>query len=373
MNARVEPSVGSDAKPANLDTTAAETSAAAAATLSKRNGRRLALMISVPLILVALGAYFWLTGGRYQATDNAYVQQSVVSLSADVSGRIIDVQVSNNQPVKAGDILFHIDPEPYRIALAQAQAALATARVNVDQLRVSYRTAEAKLTAAEATLSIRQREQGRVTSLAGKGISTAAASDNALLSAQDAQTDVNLGRQAVAAAAAALGGDPAIDTENHPSVMSALAAVESAERNLNATTVRAPANGVISQVESLNAGQFIATGTTIASLVETSKSWVEANFKETQLGALAVGQSAEIGIDAYPGVALHGTIVSIGAATGSEFSLIPAQNATGNWVKVVQRIPVRIAIEDKETPTLRTGMSSEVSVDTGKSRLDEML
>ena len=338
----------------------------------KGGGRRLVLMISVPLVLLAGGAYFWLNGGRYEDTDNAYVAQAIVSLSPDIAGRITQVNVKENQVVKAGDVLFEIDAAPYRIALDQANAALASARLNVDQLRVSYTTAEAKLTAAQQTLDIRQREQGRSTDLASKGVTTAAAVDDTLLALQQAQSDVDLDKQGVAGAIAALGGDPNVKTDDTPSVKTALAALESAQRDLSKTTVVAPSDGIVSQVASLNVGQFVATGTTIASLVATNQTWVEANFKETQLGSLKNGQPADIVVDAYPGVTLHGKIDSIGAATGAQFSLIPAQNATGNWVKVVQRVPVRIEVASNPDQPLRTGMSATATVDTGKSRLDEM-
>ncbi len=338
----------------------------------KRGSRRVVAMVLVPLVLALGGGYFYLTGGRYEDTDNANVQQAIVSLSPDIAGRIVDVEVRENQIVKAGDVLFHIDPAPYSIALDTANAALAAARVNVDQLRVAYTTAEAKLAAAQQTLDIRRREQGRSTDLATKGVATQAAVDDTLLALQQAQSDVDVGKQTVASAAAALGGDPNVKTEDHPLVRTALAAQENARRNLDKTTVVAPAPGVISQVASLNVGQFVATGTTIASLVETGSSWVEANFKETQLGALKVGQPADVTIDTYGGVTLHGRVGSVGAATGAEFSLIPAQNATGNWVKVVQRVPVRIDFDGDGQLALRTGMSATVAVDTGKSRLDAM-
>ncbi|HEY4200909.1 MAG TPA: HlyD family secretion protein [Devosiaceae bacterium] len=340
----------------------------------KRRGRRIALMVVVPLVLIAAGGYFWLTGGRYVETDNAYVQQSKVAISADIAGRVISVAVHDNQVVKAGDVLFNIDPAPYRIALDQANAALASARVNVDQLRVAYTTAQTKLKSAQDTLEIRQRELDRQDSLAGKGVSTAANLDDVKIAYQSDQGDVALAQQDVASAVAALGGNPDIKTDDHPAVMTALAAKESAERDLAKTTVVAPADGIISQVASLNVGQFIATGTTIAALVETGDTWVEANFKETQLATLVSGQPAEVSIDSYPGVKFEGTLESLGAATGAEFALIPAQNATGNWVKVTQRIPVRIKLDEGSSPVaLRSGMSATVSVDTGKSTLDLML
>ena len=339
----------------------------------KKGSRRLVLMIAVPLVLVLGGAYFWLNGGRYQDTDNAYVQQAKVSLSADIAGRVASVKVGENQLVKAGDVLFTIDPEPYRIALDQANAALATARVNVEQMKVSYGTAEAQLAASEATLTIRQAAFDRQNALVQQGVNSNSTLDDVKLNLQEAQTAVDLAHQQVAAAVAALGGKADIATDDHPAVLSAQAAVEVAQRNLSKTAVVAPADGIVANVANLNVGQFIATGTTIASLVETHGTWIEANFKETQLTAIRDGQPADVTIDAFPGV-LHGTVESLGAATGSEFSLIPAQNATGNWVKVVQRVPVRIKLPDSaEATLLKTGMSAAVSVDTGHSQLDKML
>lgn len=344
-----------------------------AAAPRKKNGRRFVLMAGVPLLLVAAGGWFWLTGGRYEDTDNAYVQQAKVSLSADVAGRVSDVKVVENQTVRAGEVLFTIDPQPYQIALSQANAALATARVNVEQLKVSYGTAQAQLKSAGDTLAIRKAAFDRQSTLVTQGINANATLDDTKLAYQQAQSAVDMANQQVAAATAALAGDPNIATDTHPAVLAALAAVEQAQRNLTKTTVAAPADGIVSNVSSLNVGQFIAAGTTIASLVETEATWIQANFKETQLAELKVGQPVDVHVDAYPGV-LHGSIDSLGAATGSEFSLIPAQNATGNWVKVVQRLPVRVALpSDPEIAMLKTGMSATVSVDTGRSTLDKMM
>jgi membrane fusion protein (multidrug efflux system) len=339
----------------------------------KRRGvKRLTLMIAVPLVLIVAGGYYWLTGGRYEDTDNAYVQQPKVSLSADVAGTITAVDVKENQTVKAGDELFRIDATPYQIALNQANAALAAARQSVTQLRVAYSTAQTKLTADQQTLVIQQRAQSRNNDLAKKGVATAATVDQGLLALQQAQAAVDEDQQAVKGALAALGGDADVKTDDVPAVQQALAAVDAAKRNLAKTTVKAPAAGVISQVDSLNVGQFVGTGTTIVSLVESGDTWVEANFKETQLEHMKAGEPADVTIDSYPGVVLHGTIDSIGAATGSEFALIPAQNATGNWVKVVQRLPVRVKLPADPGVPLRTGMSAGVTVDTGKTRLDMM-
>ena len=347
--------------------------APAAAAPKKKGSRRLILMIAVPLVLVVAGGWFYFTGGRYEDTDNAYVQQSKVSLSADIAGRIASVNVGENQTVKAGDVLFTIDPASYQIALDQANAALASARVNVEQLKVSYGTAQVQLKSAQDTVVIRQAAFDRQNALVQQGVNSNSTLDQTKLDLQTAQTAVDAAKQAVAAATAALAGDPNIVTDKHPAVLAAAAAVEQAQRNLSKTTVVAPADGIVANVASLNAGQFVAAGTTIASLVETDGTWIEANFKETQLAEMKAGQPADVRIDAFPGV-LHGTVESLGAATGSEFSLIPAQNATGNWVKVVQRLPVRIKLPDAAEDTLlKTGMSAAVTVDTGRSTLDKLL
>lgn len=346
--------------------------AAVAAPAKPKRSRRLLLMTSIPLVLVAGGGYFWLTGGRFVDTDNAYVQQAKVSLSADVGGRIMSVAVHENETVKAGTTLFTIDATPYQIALDQANAALASARVNVEQLKVGYGTAQAQLKSAQSTLEIRQAAFDRKNALVKTGNASDSTLDDVRLELQQAQTAVTNAEQLVANATAALGGDPAIATDEHPAVRAAMAQVENAQRNLSKTTVVAPADGIVAQVSSLNVGQFVNTGTTIASLVETSDTWIEANFKETQLAEMQPGQPVEISIDAYPGK-LEGKVASIGAATGSEFSLIPAQNATGNWVKVGQRIPVRIEFDaGDDLARLRTGMSATVAVDTGRTTLDKM-
>lgn len=345
--------------------------APAEAAPKKKGSRRRLLMISVPLVLIVVGGYFYLNGGRYEDTDNAYVQQAKLSISADIAGRVNSVSVIENQPVKAGETLFTIDPQPYQIALDQANAALATARVNVEQLKVAYGTAEAQLQAAQATLPIRQAAFDRKNALVQQGVNSDATLDDVKLALDSAKSAVDLAQQQVANSVAALAGNPNIETDKHPAVLAAQASVENAERNLSKTTVVAPTDGIIANVSSLNVGQFIAPGTTIASLVETDNVWLEANFKETQLGDIVVGQPASVKVDAY-GSEFACQVASIGAATGSEFSLIPAQNATGNWVKVVQRLPVRIDCATGDTSTLKTGMSASVSVDTGRTTLDKL-
>jgi membrane fusion protein (multidrug efflux system) len=236
MTARVKPAAEGDAEIVKMPTAEAPKTApgpapapqaaapAEVAKPRKRGGKRIALMVAVPLVLVAGGSYVWLTGGRYEDTDNAYVQQPKVSLSADVSGRIVEVDVKANQAVKAGQVLFRIDPEPYRIALSQADAALAGARQSVEQLRVAYSTAETKLAADQSALDIRQREQARNENLVGKGVATRASTDEVALALQQAEAAVEADKQAVQGALAALGGNADIKTDDVPAVRQALAA-----------------------------------------------------------------------------------------------------------------------------------------------------
>jgi membrane fusion protein (multidrug efflux system) len=327
------------------------------------------LMVSVPILLAAGGGYFWVTGGRYQETDNANVRQSKLSISADQAGRVIEVDIAENVPVKKGDVLFRIDPQPFQIALSQSEAALAAARLNVEQLRAAYSQAVSQEQMAAREVDYLKTQLDRQTELAQKGINTKQALDDARHDLEKAQDAHAVAVQGIASARAAIGGDPNIETDKHPAVLAALAARDQAAWNLAQTTVYAPADGVISQSTAFKAGQYVSAGTPLFSLVESGDTWVEANFKETQLTSMKVGQEADVVVDTYPGHVFKARVESIGAGTGAEFSLLPAQNATGNWVKVTQRIPVRLRVEDPSSElALRTGMSADVSVDTGKSR-----
>ncbi|MBX9453088.1 MAG: HlyD family secretion protein [Mesorhizobium sp.] len=335
----------------------------------KRRGGRYALMLAVPLLLVAGGAYVWATGGRYQETDNANLRQARITVAADTAGRIVEVDVAESAQVKAGDVLFVVDPEPYRIALAQADAALEGARLNVGQLRAAHSQAVAQQHNAENNVTYLQSEFDRQQALEKRGVSTKSSLDQAGRALAQAQDQLQAAREAVSGALAALGGNAGIETDEHPTVQAALAARDKAAYQLAQTTVRAPVDGIVAQASSFKEGQYVSAGSPLFSLVETGDSWVEANFKETQLTNMRVGQTAEVTLDTFPDRPLTATIESIGAGTGAEFSVLPAQNATGNWVKVTQRIPVRLKVEDADAQALlRTGMSAMVSVDTGHAR-----
>ncbi|KRB31809.1 MULTISPECIES: HlyD family secretion protein [Mesorhizobium] len=340
-----------------------------AAPKKKRRMGRFLLMFALPAALIIGGGYVWVTGGRYQETENANLQQAKVSIASDTAGRIVQVAISDHQMVKRGDLLFAIDPEPYRIALAQADAAVAAARLNVEQLRAAYSQSMAQEKSASSEVDYAQSQYDRAADLAQKGINAKSSLDQARNDLDKAKQQVAVAQQGIVSAKAALGGNPDIETDKHPTVMSALAARDKAAYDLAQTTVKAPADGVISQASSFKVGQFVGSGTPLFSLVETGDSWIDANFKETQLTNMKPGQKAEIVIDTYPGKTFEATVKAIGAGTGAEFSLLPAQNATGNWVKVTQRIPVRLELTDPDAKMmLRTGMSASVTVDTGVAR-----
>lgn len=330
-----------------------------------RRFARLALMVSVPLVLAAGATAYYIANDHYVSTDNAYVQQDKVSISAEVGGRIIDVAVHENDLVKEGDLLFRIDPEPYRIAIEQADATIAAAQVRVSALQTEYQTTGVDIDSAREDVAFYEKEYQRQSSLMQDGFTTRArlqAAEHALSDARSrvasAQADATKARAALATGSAAPGINPAIKAGQ--------AQREQAVLNLSRTEIRAPVSGIVSQADRLQPGQMMVQGLPGVTIVASSKSWIEANFKETDLAHMRVGQPAEITFDAYPDVKVRGKVSSIGAGTGSEFSVLPAQNANGNWVKVTQRVPVRISITDKPKRAMIAGLSAHVRIDTDK-------
>lgn len=351
--------------PDTQDTPASSRALPTAASKPRRRLVRYSLMAALPLALVVAGGWYWVSGGRWMSTENAYVQQNKVLVAPEVEGRIAEVLVSQNQTVKPGDILFRIDDAAYRIALEKADGAVALARLQVEELRTRLKDAELKADTARNTLAFQEVQFGRQEKLRQTGNTTEALYDSA-------RHDLDLARQAVAEAEqgvtdalVALGGDVNIETDKHPSVLGALAAQDSARLDLKHSVVRAPTTGTVSQVGNLQVGQYIGSGSPAMAIIDTTSTWVEANFKETDLGHMRPGQPAELTPDAYPDVTIKGHVESLGGGTGAIFSLLPAQNATGNWVKVVQRVPVRIALDEPTSLPLRAGLSVGVDVDTG--------
>jgi len=334
---------------------------AAAEARPKRKPWRLALMLSVPIILLAIGGYMWLTSGRYVSTDNAYVKQPMLSVAPEVTGVVTEVLVRENQQVRRGQLLFRIDPRPFRIALAQADAQIAAARVQVNQLETRSAGTGADIAGAEANLTYQQREYDRLAELLRRGWITRSRHDEALHNVQEARERLANARAAAATAQSALLGASAGD---QPALQAARVAREQALLNLSRTEVRASDDGIVSQAGRLQVGAAVIAGVPVVTLVRTATTYVEANYKETDLANMYVGQPAEIDIDAYPGVDIRGHVASIGAGTGAQFSVLPAQNASGNWVKVRQRVPVRIALDGDPGRPMIAGLSAHVTIDT---------
>lgn len=334
-----------------------------------RRGRRNLLIAALPLALVVGGGYMWAAGGRFVGTEDAYVKQDRVSLMPQVSGQIAQVAVGENDTVKAGQLLFTIDDSAYRSAVEEDKARLEQARLDVERLKAAYQQALSEQSTAQDALATAQTRDDRQQALLKSGVVPQATADDSALALQQAKGALAKAESGVLSARAALAGNPDIATDSHPEVLQALAALHAAELDLSHTVITAPTDGVVSQTTRLLQGQYVTPSTAVLALVETGDSWIEANYKETDLTHMRAGQPVEVTIDAYPGETLKGSIGSIGAGTGSEFALLPAQNASGNWVKVVQRVPLRVTLDaGQELPPLRAGMSASVEADTGHAR-----
>ncbi|TCM16160.1 membrane fusion protein (multidrug efflux system) [Novosphingobium sp. PhB165] len=326
------------------------------------------LLVLIPLAAVIAGAMIYLGGGRYEETENAYLQSGLVAVSPRVSGEVVEVPVRNNQFVHKGDVLFRIDPAPYQTAVAEAEAQLAGEVAEVRRLRANYAQGQSELATARQRAFFADREAKRQHDLVGEGISSQAQYDQALLALKTAQQAIQTATQQNAAVAASLSDSVDAADQTQPAVRRAEAALERARLNLRYTTVHAAQDGVVTKVDQLQTGSAVTAGKPVFSLAAT-RLWVEANFKEDQLRYMRQGQPVIIAVDAFPDVRLKGRVASFSPGTGSRFAVLPAENATGNWVKVVQRLPVEIALDrvPQDVP-MQAGLSATVTVDTGHER-----
>lgn len=330
-----------------------------------RQRLRLPLMLAGPILVLLAAGGWYLTTGRYVSTDNAYVQAARVAISTDISGRVVEIDVADNDKVSTSQVLFRLDPRPFRIAVDEAKAQLASVRYQIHALKATYHLKRADARAAEATSDYQGREFDRQKRLLASGTASQQQFDQARQAYETGLQQLASKQQDVAVALANIGGDPDLPLEQHPMVQHAQAALDRAELNLSYTEIRAPENGIVTKVEQLQVGDYVNASTPLFSLMSTDRVWVEANFKETELTHMRPGQQATVEVDTYPDTAFTAKVESLSPGTGLTFSLLPAENATGNWVKVVQRLPVRLSLDrlDPDAP-LRAGLSATVEVDT---------
>jgi membrane fusion protein, multidrug efflux system len=331
--------------------------------------KRFLLLVGVPAIAVAIGLLVWLQGGRFEETENAYVKAHMIAVTADVSGRVVEVGVRDNEPVAAGALLFRIDAAPFELAVARAEAQMAVARTEVEGLRAEHRVALADAAEAEERITFLARQLERQAKLKESGIGIEASFDEARHNLEAARRRLESAREKAARVLTALGGDAKLPAQAHPSFLAARAARDAGRDELARVRVVAPAAGIVSNMR-LQPGERVERGVPVFSLIESRPMWIEANFKETQLTHMREGQEVTVVADAYPDAEWRGRVSTIAPATKAEFALLPAQNASGNWVKVVQRVPVLISLDaapDGQTP-LRAGMTVTARVDTGHVR-----
>ncbi|HJN22628.1 MAG: HlyD family secretion protein [Rhodospirillales bacterium] len=340
--------------------------------LRRRKGRRflamLVMFVLAPSIFAAAGVYYYAIGGRYVSTENAFVKSEKIAISADVSGRVTDVAVNDNDRIAAGRPLFWIDEEPFRIVLARGDAQLAMVRQDIGELRALHRQKKAELRLEEKNLDYYRREHERQQKLRQKGFVSQSKLDDVERSMLTARERLAAIRHEIAGIIQQLGGITDGPMDKHPRLREARAVRDQAALDLRRTAVKAPASGVVTNFH-LQAGEYVEAGTPVFTIIGDSDIWIEANFKETDLTNIQVGQNASLRFDTYPDLVREAVVASISPATGAEFALLPPQNATGNWVKVVQRLPVRLEMKAVAGgPSLRAGISVIVEIDIRKER-----
>ncbi|HEX2632775.1 MAG TPA: HlyD family secretion protein [Bradyrhizobium sp.] len=335
-----------------------------------RRYRRVLLLVVLPLVAVTAGLVFYLQGGRYVTTDDAYVGAQKVLITPDISGKIVKVAVKEGQTVSTGDVLFQIDPVPFQLAVSQARAKLDDAKTSHDNFVDNVKLYNQTIELVNAGVALKQRDVDRKTALVKNNYGSQLDLDNAATALVTAQAQLQLVKQQKSAALNQLLGNPELPLDQFPAYVQAKAALDDAERNLALATVRAPMDGVATQVDQIQLGRFIAAGTPVFSIIDISNPWVDANPKESDFTYVSVGQPVTIDVDAFPDHVFKGTVGSLSPGTGAQFAILPPQNATGNFVKVVQRVPIRIYFDrnDKFVQKLKAGMSAYTSIDTGHHR-----
>jgi membrane fusion protein (multidrug efflux system) len=327
------------------------------------------LLVVLPAIAIIVGVGLYLAGGRYISTDNAYVGAEKVLITPDISGKVSRVLVREGQHVDAGAPLFEIDQQPFELAVRQAQSKLDTVLTDLANLKSNYQSLKRLVDLGQEAVDIKRRDVERKTALAAKQTSTQVDVDNANAALLTAELQLQLGRQQLSSTFNQLLGNADLSAEDFPPYQQAKAALDQAKRDLDHTSIKAPIAGTATQVDNIQLGRFVTAGTPVFSVIDDSEPWVDANLKETDITHLALNQPVEIDVDSFPDHPLHGHVASVSPGTGAQFAILPPQNASGNWVKVVQRVPVRIVFDrGEDVSRLRAGMSVTVSIDTGRQR-----
>lgn len=335
----------------------------------KRNRRPL-LLVVLPIVVLVGGVAFYLSGGRYVGTDDAYVGAQKVLITPEISGKVDKIVVREGQHVNAGDVLFEIDPVPYRLALQQAQAKLAQAKVSYETLKSNVKSYSDMMELAKQGVDLKQKDVERKTSLVKSMSGSQLDLDTSVTNLVLARAQAELLQQQLATSNNQLLGNPDLPLEQFPAYKEATAAVADAQRNLDHTVLKAPMSGVATQVDNIQLGRFVPASTPILTVIDDARPWVDSNLKESDFTYLAVGQKVEIDVDAFPNHPFTGTVGSLSPGTGAQFAILPPQNATGNFVKVVQRVPVRIYLDynDPFVKRLKAGMSTYTTIDTEHRR-----
>jgi membrane fusion protein, multidrug efflux system len=338
-----------------------------------RKNLRMILLVGLPAAAILIGLVLYLTGGRYISTDNAYVGAQKVLITTEISGKVSHVAIVEGQHVKPGDELFALDPVPFRLAHQQAQAKLNAARSDYDKLKTNLASLDKLAVLSKQNVDLKQRDVDRKTQLVKTLAGSQSDVDTALGNLVTAQLESQFTTQQRDSTLNQLLGNPDLPLEQFPGYAQAKAGLDQSERDLNHTVIRAPISGTATQVDSIQLGRFVNAGMPVFSVIDDQSLWVDANPKETDITYLRVGQKATLDVDSFPDHTFKGVVVAVSPGTGAQFSILPPQNATGNWVKVVQRVPVRIVFDkDENTRLLRSGMSVNVEIDTGHSRIPFM-
>ncbi len=334
-----------------------------------RGRLRFILLIALPALAAIVGLGIYLAGGRYITTDNAYVGAQKVLITPEISGKIVKVFVKEGEHVNPGDKLLEIDPAPFQLSLQEARSKLDTVRVDFNTLRSNHRAMARLIELGEKSVELKQKDVERKTTLVTKQTGAQADVDSAMTALVAAQNQLETLKQQQAAILNQLKGDPELPIEQYAPYAQAKAALDQAQRDLDHTTLPAPIPGTATQVDAIQLGRYVEAGTPVFSVVDDAKPWVDANPKETDVTYLRVGQSATVDVDAFPDHTFRGTVTSVSPGTGAQFAILPPQNASGNWVKVVQRLPLRVTLDpDPQLANLRAGMSATVSIDTKRRR-----